>query len=492
MIDYESCEIDDTAEFTVVASNKIFKELGNNNYNYLDLISELIDNSIGGRIKDTKVNVQIHIGISSKDRSKSFFLIRDDGGGISRSELPIAISPAAKSGGNSLNEHGLGMKQSIAAIGTLKYLATKTIDDNDAIIINTFKYGQYQPRKTKVEWNHGTEICISNLKGIVKLNPQSYTMSLVPYLGARYRKYLTDNAPKLSIELTLLSLDILDENNQPLVTNRWNIQKVEPTYFHPNYRTNRPVVEKKVFKGTKWKAELTLGYAPRDIEYEHLNISKPHKYEPYHVSLSKQGFDIIRNNRIIKFHQLSEVNLATRHPDLNSIRGEINLIKGFTSAITKNSIIADEPFNELIEKIKTFLDENDYLDRENVSSEIPEALLRDRLADCFRYHSVYKKNDVRTEYSIGNLNGKIDIFADDEAWEIKTRQVNGLDVYQLFAYLDMGNIKKGYLVAKSITTGGLGAIDHITKKHNKTIVFSPIHDWNISNMPSEEERKKYY
>ena len=493
MIDIKMGEVDDTLRFEVVPSNQIFKELGNNTYNYLDLISELIDNSIGAKYNNKKVNVNIEIGISDVDRSKSYFLIRDDCKGISPEKLASAISPAANSGGDSLHEHGLGMKQAIAAIGTLNYLATKTLEEDKAILVDEFRFGLYTPRRVEVDWKSGTEICIGNLNDIVKTSSQSFTMNIVPYLGARYRKYLTENNPRLSICIQLLSLDNRDESGDSIVINEWSVTKVEPVYFHPNSRSNMPIVENKEFKGRGWKAELTIGYAPQDIEYEYLNIVKPKSFEPYHVSISKQGFDLIKSERVIKFHQLSEMRLIpTRHNKYNFIRGEINLISGFTTAITKNSIIDNEQFDELKNQIKLFLDEKNFLNKKTYPDELPEALLRDRFAHVLKTHTLFKKNDVRTEYTVGNLNGKIDILADQEAWEIKTGLVNGLDVYQLFAYMDMGELNTGYLLAKEISTGAKGAIEHIKVKHGKSITFVPISDFNILGMPTEEEFIKYY
>ena len=184
--------------------------MGNNTYDYLDLISELIDNSIGAKFNDHRVDVKIDIGISD-DKSKSYFMIRDNGKGISSDKMANAVSPAANSGGDSLHEHGLGMKQAISAIGTLKYLATKTSNEDDALVIDEFRFGKYIPRKTNVDWKSGTEICAGNLNDIVKTKSQSYTMNIIPYLGARYRKYLTDENSRLSIHIRLLTLDNFDE-----------------------------------------------------------------------------------------------------------------------------------------------------------------------------------------------------------------------------------------------------------------------------------------
>ena len=214
---------------------------------------------------------------------------------------------------------------------------------------------------------------------------------------------------------------------------------------------------------------------------------------PYKVSINKQGLDIINNDRVIKFHQLSEIGLvATRHNKYNYIRGEIDLINGFTTAITKNNIIIDNNFNELIEKIKEILNSKGYLEKKSYPDEIPENLLRDRLKKFFKSSKMFKKNNVQTEYPVEGLGGFIDILADGEPWELKVNEADGLDVYQLFAYMDMGNFEKGYLVAKSFKTGAESAANFINKNHNKTIELIERNEFPINNPPTDEEVEKYY
>ena len=82
--------------------------------------------------------------------------------------------------------------------------------------------------------------------------------------------------------------------------------------------------------------------------------------------------------------------------------------------------------------------------------------------------------------------------ADGEAWELKKGQAAGLDVYQLFAYMDMGNINKGYLVARSFSTGAQSAADFIKKNHLKEIIPVKLDEFPILYAPDADERKKYF
>ena len=437
-----------TFKIRVEPSDQIFEELGNNTYSFVDLLSELIDNSLAARKDGFLIEVQITVGCSG-DRKNSYLIITDNASGIPRLRLGEAISPGARRG-TGLNEHGLGMKQAIASLGKLDRLLTKTSDDKDAIQVSQFKFGEQNLPTVQVDWSHGTHITVVNLKPIAPMSANHYTRDVVRQLGARYRRYLAQDARKLKLTLHVLDAD---DANAPLHTHE--IEAAKPIYFHPNTRTNKPVIERKKIKGKGWEAELTFGYAPDDKEYAELGLQKPTKFDPYHVSLKKQGLDLVLHDRVIAFHMLSEIGIVDApHNNYNLVRGEIDLKKGFTTAITKNAIIQDERFKDCVEQVAQLLEEGEYLQRRTYPDDIPENILRDRLAKWLSTNKMSPKKDVKMEYAVQGLAGSIDILADGEAWELKRDEANGLDVYQLFAYLDMGGIRKGYLVAKSFSTGG--------------------------------------
>lgn len=493
MLKIEDLEYSDIPNIIVEPQDQLFNEFGNNTYNFIDLISELIDNSISAKIDGKILQIKLEIGISAEQPEDSFSIIKDNGKGISRENIGLAISPAGTSGGKFLNEHGLGMKQAVAALGHFYYLATKTENDSDTIIIDKFKFGELFPKLDNLPWEHGTEICVNKLKPIVPKTSQTFTKTINTYLGARYRRYLKQENPMISINVKLLDLDDVDSSGNVTVINEWEVEELKQIYFHPNKRQNMPVVLNEEFKGVGWEADFSFGYAPTNSEYEEMGLEPPKQYEPYHVSLSKQGFDVFKNDRVIQFHQLAELGfIPARHNKYNNVRGEINLRKGFTTAITKNYIVVDENFHQLMVEIKEFLDDGKYLEKKTYPNELPEKLLRDRLKKHFLTRTIDPKTDVKTEYAVGGLGGFIDIFADDEAHELKTIEAGGLDVYQLFAYMDMGDIEKGYLIAPGFKTGAEAAKDFIKKNHDKAILLVNLDEFPIMNAPTPEELKKYY
>ncbi|GFD92331.1 hypothetical protein KUL156_54020 [Alteromonas sp. KUL156] len=481
----------------VEPSNNIFKELGNNTYDYKDLLSELIDNSVAQRIQGVQLEINIEI-LLDDNKAPIEFIIQDTAKGISREDFGICITPAGKLTTGGLNEHGLGMKQAISAIGELNYLASKTSEEQIGTAVKEFAFGEITTFDIEnFPLSHGTIISIKKLNKIINTNPSAISNTIIKHLGARYRKYLVEGNKILNLNISLKRYDTKE------VLNSWNIEEVKPIYFHPSTRTNSPVIQNYQIEGGTWKAELTFGYAPANKdEYKELQIEPVNRFHPYNVSLSKQGLDILLHKRVILFSQLSEIGIvSSRHNDYNVFRGEINLISGFKTAITKNSIILDHNFQECIQKITNILKGNDigpnnkvkdYLRLKTFPEELPEKLLRDRLASYLETNPLNKKENVNTEYVIEGIEGYIDILADNEAWELKVQQANALDVYQLFMYMDVGEYEKGFLVAKDFTTGAEIAVKRIKDKHNKIILLTKLEQFPINQQPDENERINYY
>lgn len=496
MIKVESFK-ESTIKTNVSPSNNLFKELGNNTYDYKDLLSELIDNSVAQRFDGEQLEVNIDI-LLDEDKQPIEFIIQDTAKGIAREDLGICIAPAGKLTKGGLNEHGLGMKQAVSAIGELNYLATKTKSEKKGTAIKEFAFGDITTYDIEdFPLSHGTIISIKQLNKIINTSPTAITNTIVKHLGARYRKYLVSDNKILNLSINIKRYDTKK------IMHSWNVEEVKPIYFHPSTRTNSPVIQNYKIFGNSWEAELTFGYAPANKEeYRELQIKPVNKFHPYNVALSKQGLDILLHNRVILFSQLSELGIvSTKHNDYNVFRGEINLIKGFKTAITKNSIILDSNFLECIQKVTNILKgkevgpnekTKDYLKLKTFPEELPEKLLRDRLSTYLKENPLNKKEAVNTEYVIEGIEGYVDILADDETWELKVQQANALDVYQLFMYMDVGEFEKGFLVAKDFTTGAKIAVERISNKHNKKIILSKLDQFPINHQPDENERTKYY
>jgi len=494
-------ELEQTSiETVVIPSNNIFEELGRNTYDYKDLLSELIDNCIAARRDNVTLEVVIDIYVDANGKAQKF-VIKDNAKGIPQDKFGAAISPAGVQSSNSLNEHGLGMKQAVAALGKLEYLATKTETEDKGRLVKEFRFGDiptYLIDATNFPQYTGTEIKIADLKAVVVVNPHSITTTVMPDLGARYRRFLRPDNKILNLKMNLRQVDEPEG-----ITHNWTAQEIKPIYFHPATRNNEPVILKHKLHSHNWEAELTFGYAPTsNEEYEELGLQVPNNFNPYKVTLNKQGLDIIFHDRVILFHQLAECEIVpTKHPNFNNIRGEISLIRGFSTAITKNSIISDHNLIECLNEIRLILNGKkegpggkikDYFAHKRYPEELPETLLRDRLVAWLLENPIQKRLDVKSEFVIQGIEGYIDILADGEAWEMKINQASAYDVYQLFMYMDVGNINKGYLVAKDFSTGAQVARDFVLSNHNKEIILAPRDQFPVNHQLTETERAKYY
>ena len=91
------CNEIEIAEIYIEPSNNLFKELGNNTYDFKDLVSEFIDNSIAASDKDKTIDIYIEIGLSKEKEETSYFLIRDNAKGIPENKLGVALSPGGTS-----------------------------------------------------------------------------------------------------------------------------------------------------------------------------------------------------------------------------------------------------------------------------------------------------------------------------------------------------------------------------------------------------------
>jgi len=319
----------------------------------------------------------------------------------------------------------------------------------------------------------------------------------VPYLGARYRRYLLGENPKMNLKIFMFD----EGHDEPRDVK--TITAYSPIYFHPATRDNRPVIDNFVLEGRDWRARLTFGYAPQsDSDYEALGLESVPAYHPYNVSLAKQGLDVLIHDRVIQFHKLHELGIVpSQHNRFNGVRGELNLEYGFATAITKNSFIADENFVEMIDRVKDVLNGNalgpgrrrkDYLGFRSTPDQLPESLLRDRLAHWFRTSTVAHKETVDTEYVVEGIEGYVDVLADNEAWELKLEQAKALDVYQLFMYMDVGELNRGHLVASGFSTGAQVAARRIAEKHNKEIRLVGYEELPITGPPTGDELAAYF
>jgi hypothetical protein len=113
---------------------------------------------------------------------------------------------------------------------------TKTATESVGRIVREFRYGAVPVFETPFDGDSGTVISIVALKPIVVVHAATITKTIIPYLGARYRRFLKEGNPQID-----LSLSISSAKNPSTTIYSWKVQQVKPIYFHPSTRENRPV-----------------------------------------------------------------------------------------------------------------------------------------------------------------------------------------------------------------------------------------------------------
>ncbi len=478
--------IHDTFPINIRPDNRLLDELGKNNFNYVDILSEFIDNSIAARLEGQMLNVDIDIGIFAQ-KQKSYLKITDNACGIKTAQLSEALSPGGTSGGTTLNEHGLGMKQSIAAAGTLINFKTRHYTENIGTMITELRIDR--PITATIienvsEYGHGTSITIGNLKDLVETRKQIYTKKIIPLLGARYRRFLEGDSPLLTLTVSLHG----DSGNDKT----WNVNAISPVYFNAQKRCNEPLIYKKELKGRSgWRALLTFGYAPTPQQYLDMEMQPPKNYEPYHVTKNNQGLDILSHERVILFHQLYDLGIVSSHSDkYNRIRGEIELIYGFTSTITKNDFIRDENFRDLCNRIKAELEKKHYLDIITARTELPVTLLAHRLAAHFKAQKTYKSTRANIACPTG---GTVDLLTNGEAiWKIVPSSATASDIYLLLGQLDALDISHGIILAKAFDEKATSVASFVATRYEKNIELLLLADYPINEAPSDYEFQRFF
>lgn len=460
-------------------SNNIFEELGNTNYSLEEALSELIDNSISARV-DNSVNIEISFYIDKNTGKSSHLIIKDDASGIKENDISRCVSPAGKQTIGSLNEHGLGLKSSIASLGKLNYLKTKNINEN-GFELREFSW-KLELFDTQINFKHGTEISINTTSAkIVNIGKyhahQINALSLK--LGARYRKLF--NLINLNIKLTVF------DNIKELSSK--NVTPITPLYYNPWGKNNKPLIYKKKFNYGNTVAYLTFGYAPKDeSEYEAIGENiKDYTLKqgssgnhPYCISVRSQGLDLIMNDRVISFSQINEIDLTgTRESHYNQIRGEIILEKGFQTTSTKNNIVKTDECAHIFDSIKNYLNgdsdekhkigphksliSNPYTKGKDFSFS-NENELKDKIEKQLKMPtSIFKNSVIVREFVVEEYGLKIDLLVDEIPWEVKNDVCTSHRISQLVTYMVCQNVKKGVIVATKFNNTCLAIIEKYKK-----------------------------
>lgn len=429
-------------------SDALWKGLGGNFDSLTQIINEFIDNSLSDFIKFNQSEIKkIIIRVTQKSNDIYEIEIEDTGSGIQ--DLTSAFSIGNKSSqSTSLNEHGFGMKHSLAAANPSNNnwsvkTRTKENKENEEYYEIRAPFNLTKQKALKIQgnsaWNGlqptGTIIKFEISKSLLKTisrglkgnysNLESLMNILAEDLGYTYGTYISNNTASISIRYKEMTMpDIVTKD----------ISEIKPVYtdiIQPGINTT----------------SVDLGNGEVEIDYEFLQADKS-KYKKYYLAnMSTSGVEIRINGRLLAGNLFSEIWGIEKHNSFNYILIRLNVKSDFpdrlpTTTTNKTGLKQDDTKLEEIYKW--------------IKSKIPEprkrASLSDHEIDLFNQLKNLKLTTLkqydpsliveREKHAFTSVGEKIriDLYQSFQnkttIYEGKKDQTTPQDVYQLLMYWD--------------------------------------------------------
>lgn len=496
----------ETIKIQALDSDDAYETSGLTNYQLDEVLSEFIDNSISAS-NGPSVSVSIKVLIEGETAKQ--MIIEDNGKGIAEEDIPKVIALGKKNPhGGAFNEHGMGLKQAAWFLGNKHTIETTKAGIQHVLAFSPLKRETSLRREKKDDPNVSfTRITIdlNQEKRAVPVTEKA-TKTLIQYLGARYRWFLEPN--KEGQKRLTLTYEMLQRSNSddPYASTLFAVNPVKPLYFKGG--TIEPYLYKRKLESPgKWAIELTAGLAPAsEYQWDLIGIQpelRPKKGHPYYICQANQGLDVMIKGRVLLFNQLSEAEVKivdSRHNRFNLVRGEINLLSGFKTQRTKNGIVAESNWKEMIQRVKTILTDQDpefKVGRDLLGqgadddyTDVDEEIYHNRVAEMLKTIKAMNpnKSDVKVLQQVGEGFDLIaDIIVGDEIWEIKKAASPPIDVMQLVMYLTITGKKKGFLVSESFNDSAKALIPVLKEKYGLDITLYTHKDLNINRPASVDE-----
>jgi len=498
----------ETIKIQAEDSDDAYETSGLTNYQLDEVLSEFVDNSISAS-NGPQVAVTFKVYIDGETAMK--IVIEDNGKGIAEEEIPKVIALGKKNpDGGAFNEHGMGLKQAAWFLGN-----KHTIETTKAGIPHILAFSPLK-RETSLRYEPKPDSSISFTRITIDLNQEKRavpvtekaTRTLIQYLGARYRWFLEPN--KEGLKRLTLTYDMLQRSreDEPYTSVLFAVNPVKPIYFKGG-NIEPYLYKRKVESPGKWAIELTAGLAPsNDYQWDQIGIPpelRAKKGQPYYICQANQGLDIMIKGRVLLFNQISEADVKivdSRHNRFNLVRGEINLISGFKTQRTKNGVVAESNWKEMIQRVKTILTDQDpefKIGRDLLGqstdddyTDVDEEIYHKRVADILKTIKMMNpaKADVKVLQQVGEGFDLIaDIIVGDDIWEIKKAASPPIDVMQLAMYLTITGKKKGFLVSESFNESAKALIPLLKSKYDLEITLYTHKDLNINRPTTIDETR---
>jgi len=438
-------------DIELIADAGLFKGLANQNMLFHQCICEIVDNSIAQQIEGKPFKIDI-IFEKVKDNDNYYVYIVDNCRGMSTEILGKAMQPGESATiDNRLNEHGFGLKHSLATLtkktGSWKIWTKDLKKGNISSVHSPFQH------KMKIKDDDSfppIPIDLNDISTIVKAEItlkyfQSVQISrgakstvisklielLIEHLGVTYRGFLSQNPNTLEIDgMIRVTLDN-------------STQKVPPIEI-PVESTKDYIIPVNI-EGKNYDLEYRTGLINETKRNQYLTNRGLRLY--YQGNLDTQGIDIRLGKRVIATKQLQNIFDKKPHNKYNIFLAEL-LIPELPRNILKTvNNKTDIDFDDQ-DWLKIF----EILAKEYPIPEDPRFAEEEKLRNQWikKLKSVEANDEVLSDVSVWFSGVKIDVYRkkhDTNAiivYELKAGVGEPLDLYQLKMYWDGLVMEKRY------------------------------------------------
>lgn len=480
--------------FTLKADKGLFKGLANQNMLFHQCICELVDNCIASKRNDHAFRVDV-IFTKNQDSDNYIIWIVDNGKGMSTEILEKAIQPGdSATTDNRLNEHGFGLKHSLATLtkktGNWKIWTRDLQKGNVSSVTSPFQYNMnIEDDDSFPELPYE----INNVSTIVKAettldyiqsaqgrgnkaeNINKLRLWIVEHLGVAYRGYLSQD-PKKNYEVDgVIYVSISDDK-----------MKVPPIEIPMEATKSSPFTLE--LGGVNYELFYNTGLIDENKRNSLLSGLGLKAY--YQQNTFTQGIDIRLGKRVIATKQLTNIFGVKPHNRYNIFAGELvipdvprDVLKTMNN---KTDIDYDDPdWMKIFDLLKS-----DYPIPEDPRFAEEEEL---RIQWVKKLLSVEPKDSVLSDKHVWSTGVRIDVFRERHdtkeitIYELKAGKGAPLDLYQLKMYWD-GLVNQqefptyGWLICESYDT----KLADMAKKINLMTAQNGSKPYNISIKTIEE------
>ncbi len=423
----------------LIANEGIFRGLAKQNMLFHQCVGELVDNAIAACALNKKFRVDIMLQKVDDDYINLYICDNSNGMTLDILRRALQLGESATQE-NRLNEHGFGLKNSLATLSGgngIWQLWTKDIEQNKVYLVE----GPFKQEMTikEIDALPVVDFLPVDLTSIVSVKvklsfvrtvqgrgaPASDLITLrdwlVEHLGVLYRGYLEQDT-------------ITYDHSGVIIVSVGNNSVQVPPIPVPlgNMSTVYPEVE---LGGKSYK--LTYRYGSLDEVKRDSVVRGSRARYYYQANIPTQGIDIRLGKRVIATRQFETIWKISRHNDYNDFVGELlipdNVERGILATINNKTDfnLDDINWEKVFEKIRDIKPQRGI-------REASESRLRTKWVEMLKATST--DDTITTDKCVWPTGTKIDVYRKTNEkiiiYELKVGMAQPIHLYQLKMYWD--------------------------------------------------------